>query len=60
MQTIHLTLTLPEVNQLLDALGQKPYVEVYQLVAKIQQQAEAQLQANETSQPNRPAERSGE
>lgn len=44
MQTIQLELTLAEVNQLLDALGDKPYVQVYQLIQRIQQQAGAQLQ----------------
>jgi DNA-binding transcriptional MerR regulator len=44
MQTIQLEFTLAEVNQLLDALGDKPYKQVYQLIQQIQQQAEAQLQ----------------
>ena len=46
MQDIHLHLTLAEVNQILDALGEKSYKQVYQLISKIQQQAEAQLQGN--------------
>lgn len=46
MQEIQLQLTLPEVNQILDALGEKSYKQVYQLIIKIQQQAEAQLQGN--------------
>ena len=44
MPEIQLQLTLAEVNQILDALGQKAYKEVYQLIGKIQQQAEGQLQ----------------
>ena len=48
MQTIQLELTLADVNQILDALGHKPYREVYQLVAAIQQQASAQLQEQPT------------
>lgn len=44
MQTIQLELSLADVNQILDALGQKPYREVYELIATIQQQASAQLQ----------------
>jgi hypothetical protein len=44
MQTIQLELTLAQVNQLLDALGDQPYKQVYQLIQQIQQQAEAQLQ----------------
>ncbi|MFK0732707.1 MAG: hypothetical protein ACIWVG_16370 [Gloeotrichia echinulata HAB0833] len=46
MQEIQLKITLPEVNQILDALGEKSYKQVYQLIIKIQQQAEAQLQEN--------------
>jgi hypothetical protein len=46
MQEVQLQLTLAEVNQILDALGEKSYKQVYQLVLKIQQQAEAQLQEN--------------
>ena len=46
MQEIKLQLALPEVNQILDALGEKTYKDVYQLIIKIQQQAETQLQDN--------------
>jgi len=46
MQEIKLQLALAEVNQILDVLGNHPYKEVYQLIARIQQQAEAQLQNN--------------
>ena len=42
-KTIHLSLALAEVNQILDALGQQPYARVFQLVHRIQQQAEQQL-----------------
>jgi hypothetical protein len=47
-QQIQLTLSLPEANQILEALGQMPYAQVYQLIGKIQQQAQNQLypQAN--------------
>lgn len=41
--SIQLTLKLPEINQILEALSQKPYFEVYQLINKIQQQAQSQL-----------------
>jgi hypothetical protein len=47
MQQVQLELTLAEVNQILDALGDKPYKQVYQLIIKIQQQAENQLQKND-------------
>ena len=46
-QEISLQLTLGEVNQILDALGGIPYRQVYQLIGKIQRQAEAQLQQPE-------------
>jgi hypothetical protein len=45
MQEIQLTLTLAEVNQILAALGEKSYKEVFQLVSKIQAQASTQLNA---------------
>jgi hypothetical protein len=56
MQDIKLQVTLPEVNQILDALGEKSYKEVYQLIIKIQQQAEAQLQENNHNFSNRQTE----
>lgn len=45
MQEIQLQLTLAEVNQILEALGEKSYKDVFQLVTKIQAQATAQLNA---------------
>ena len=47
MQEVQLQLALAEVNQILDALGEKSYKQVYQLIVKIQQQAENQLQQND-------------
>jgi hypothetical protein len=47
MPEVQLQLTLAEVNQILDALGEKSYKQVYQLIVKIQQQAENQLQQND-------------
>jgi hypothetical protein len=47
MQEIQLTLTLAEVNQILAALGEKSYKEVFQVVSKIQAQASAQLNAGQ-------------
>ena len=47
MKEIQLELTVAEVNQILDALGEKSYKQVYQLILKIQQQAENQLQSND-------------
>jgi hypothetical protein len=42
-EQLHLTLSIAEMNQVLEALGNQPYVRVYQLIGKIQQQAETQL-----------------
>lgn len=41
---IELTLSLEEVNKILESLGRQPYVEVYQLINKIQQQAGSQIE----------------
>jgi hypothetical protein len=43
MQTIKLNLTLEEINTVLEALGQMPYVRVYQLIPKLQRQTAPQL-----------------
>lgn len=48
MEQISINLNLEEVNQILEALGQRPYVEVFQLIGKIKFQAEMQVQASET------------
>jgi hypothetical protein len=47
MQEVQLELTVAEVNQILDALGDKSYKQVYQLIIKIQRQSEDQLHKNE-------------
>lgn len=43
MNPIKLTLSVDQVNQILDALGNQPYAKVYELVANIQQQAQTQI-----------------
>ncbi len=43
MQTIKLELTVEEVNQILEGLGEMPFNKVFQLIQKIQQQAAVQL-----------------
>lgn len=43
MQTLTLEVTIDEANLILEALGQRPFIEVYQLVQKIQSQAEDQV-----------------
>ena len=52
MQSIQLTLTLDEVNIVLEGLGKLPYAQVYALVAKVQDQATHQLQAEQRSPAN--------
>jgi hypothetical protein len=54
MQDLQLRLTLAEVNQILDALGERPYKQTYQLIGKIQQQAEAQLNENRSQPADQP------
>jgi len=42
-KTLNLKLSLNEVNAILLAVGERPYTQVFGLVAKIQQQASEQL-----------------
>jgi len=44
---LELKLTVADINQILEALGQLPYARVYQLIGRIQQQAETQLSGAE-------------
>jgi len=44
MKELKLTLTLDEANLVLQALGQLPFVQVHELVGKIQMQSQSQLQ----------------
>ena len=44
MKTITLTVSIDEANLILDGIGRMPFAKVYELVAKIQQQAKAQVQ----------------
>ena len=50
MNKINLTLTLEEVNSILNALGMQPYAQVQPLIAKIQTQGSTQLQAAQNGQ----------
>lgn len=54
MQDIQLQLTLDEVNLILNALGNLPYSQVFQLIQKIDSQAVSQLQAGNQGQSNLP------
>lgn len=46
MKEVTLTITLEEANLILDGLGGMPFSKVYQLIGKIQQQANHQLSPN--------------
>ena len=50
MQQIQVTLTLNEINQILDALGSKPYGEVYELITNLQTQAREQLDGSPSAE----------
>ncbi len=52
MSDIKLTLTLNEVNQLMEALGNMPYRSVFGLINKIHQESQGQLQPKETEEGN--------
>lgn len=46
-QTIKLELTIEEVNTILRSLGQHPFVEIANIIGKIKEQGESQVQAIE-------------
>jgi len=41
-------LTINEINVILQALGNAPYAQVFELIEKIRTQAQAQVQSTET------------
>lgn len=55
-QVIKLELTVNEVNTILASLGKHPFEQIASLVVKIKQQGEAQIAAQEASQPQPAAE----
>lgn len=42
-KTLSIELTLEEINKIMTALGNLPYVQVYQIISKIQMQAGNQM-----------------
>lgn len=46
MNSIDLNLSIEEANLILEGLGELPYARVFQLIQKIQQQAQQQLNSN--------------
>ncbi len=53
MRELQLSLTIDEVNLILEAVGNLPFHRVYALVGKVQQQASQQLSAGSSSEPQR-------
>jgi hypothetical protein len=53
-QDIHLQLTTDEINLILEGLGNMPFVKVYALIAKTQQQATGQV--TKPTDPSAPLE----
>ena len=51
-----LNLTVDEVNYMLNCLGDRPFVQVQGLIAKIKEQGDSQLQAANQAQPETAAE----
>jgi hypothetical protein len=49
MKEIQLTLTVEEVNKILNALGNLPYIQVFEMISKIQTQADHQLNGKESN-----------
>lgn len=53
MRELNLSLTIDEVNLILEAVGNLPFHRVYALVGKVQQQASQQLNAAPAGEPQR-------
>jgi hypothetical protein len=52
----NITLPVELVNAILQYMGSRPYGEVFQFVAAIQEQAAQQTTPQATSEPDKPAE----
>jgi hypothetical protein len=53
MQEITLTLSIAETNLILEALGQLPYAQVYELIGNVQRQAQSQIGLSSVQQEER-------
>jgi hypothetical protein len=51
--TINLSVTLDEANLILEGLGQLPFVRVYRLIARLQEQGSRQVSNPDTERPPR-------
>lgn len=49
MNELKLQLTVAEVNKIIEALGHLPYLQVYELISKLHQQAQEQLSTSPQS-----------
>ncbi|MES2554626.1 MAG: hypothetical protein V4604_00670 [Bacteroidota bacterium] len=49
MNELKLQLTVAEVNKIIEALGHLPYLQVYELISKLHQQAQEQLSTSPRS-----------
>lgn len=52
--TIKLELEVEDTNLILEALGQLPFVRVYQVINRIQEQARAQIQEQQQAEGETP------
>jgi hypothetical protein len=50
MDTVQLNLTIDDINKVLAGLGQQPYLHVYELINKIQNQVTEQLNGKQNKQ----------
>jgi len=51
-KVINLALSVDQTNLVLEALGQLPFVKVYDLIASLQNQAKQQLQTPPAAEPS--------
>ncbi len=52
MKTMQIEITVDEANLILEALGQLPFVKVYALIGKLQEQARTQLGGGDVAPPS--------
>lgn len=53
--TLHLELSVEDVNLILEALGEQPFKSVYGLVSRLQSQARGQLQSPPEAEADTPS-----
>jgi hypothetical protein len=60
MKDIRLEITVEETNLILEALGNRPFTRVYELIGKIQAQASEQIQSQNTADTDNDGSKGGE